>query len=158
MWVCVYICVPHYSQHNLFKMTKMLRKQLQVAVRCMTLIVCILIKCSQCSAVFAGLKQHNLVHTGKIPHKCIQCFAVLSHHISLKQHQRVLTCEKPFNCSQCSAAFSDSSTLYQHLRTHTREKPFKWRSMSCFFLTSLWLFQHLKNAINAALSHTSTLY
>ncbi|MFN9940940.1 MAG: C2H2-type zinc finger protein, partial [bacterium] len=48
------------------------------------------------------MKNHERLHSGLKPYKCVHCEKAFAQKATLQNHVRVHTGEKPFNCLQCS--------------------------------------------------------
>ncbi|XP_061476183.1 uncharacterized protein LOC133381284 isoform X2 [Rhineura floridana] len=68
--------------------------------------------------------QHQRLHNGELPHKCLDCGKSFNHKANLTSHQRIHRREKLYNCSNCGKSFLRKSILNMHLRMHTGQKPF----------------------------------
>ncbi|XP_049847706.1 zinc finger protein 708-like [Schistocerca gregaria] len=72
-----------------------------------------------------SLKTHELVHTGKKPHKCEICGTSFARSGYLKTHLLNHTGKKPRKCVICDKSFAQSSNLKTHKLIHTGHKPHK---------------------------------
>ena len=95
------------------------------------------------------------IHTGKKPHKCVQCEKAFSQLSILKAHMLTHTGEKLHVCAHCGKAFTTSSNLKTHILIHTGEKQHKRKitqykawSFPCILPSTEWYKCQLLPAIN----------
>ncbi|NXT65841.1 ZN287 protein, partial [Chaetops frenatus] len=54
---------------------------------------------------------------------CPDCGKHFTHNSHITNHQHIHTGEKPYKCLECGKSFSMSSDLIQHQNIHTGEQP-----------------------------------
>ena len=72
------------------------------------------------------INSHNIIHIGKMPFSCTNCFKQFKHNPSFTFHKRTHTEERPYKWNQCSKEF----TQIIHLLTN-KEMSILKREISC---------------------------
>ena len=96
------------------------------------------LKCDYAATSVSKLKEHNMTHTGEMPHKCNQCDFASARERNLRRHMethgenkvihtgnRPKPVKKPIQCLKCDYAATSASKLKEHNMTHTGEMPHK---------------------------------
>ena len=93
------------------------------------------IECRKTFSHVSALRNHQIIYSDEILHKCDICVKVFSTNSHLAVHQRIHKEEKLYKCDECGRVFSHRTTLANNQRIHTGEKPFKrnecGRSFNC---------------------------
>lgn len=79
-------------------------------------------KCIQCEKVFrisSQLIEHQRIHTGDKPYACKQCGKTLESVENLLDIKEFILVRKPYECKACGKVFRNSSSLTRHQRIHT---------------------------------------
>ena len=83
------------------------------------------IECRKTVSHVSALRNHQIIYSDEILHKCDICVKVFSTNLHLAVHQRIHKEEKLYKCDECGKVFSHRTTLANNQRIHTGEKPFK---------------------------------
>ena len=74
-----------------------------------------LMKCAHCPKIFSNKKNkrnHELVHTGKSPHRCKFCDKLFGAEKDKRQHEHIHTGYKPHKCQFCDKCFNQPTLMY----------------------------------------------
>ncbi|XP_074657197.1 uncharacterized protein LOC141910362 [Tubulanus polymorphus] len=104
-------------------------------------------KCQFCDKWFnipALCKQHERIHTGDKPFKCLMCEQCFTQKSNRKRHMKLVhTDERPFKCPTCEKCFALKSHCKQHMNlVHLDERPFKCQFCGKRMKTSVNLAIH----------------
>ncbi|XP_029770269.1 zinc finger protein 300-like, partial [Terrapene carolina triunguis] len=79
-------------------------------------------KCFSSKSTRKSLKKS---HTGKRPHKCLDCGKSFTERSDLVNHQAIHKGERPHKCLDCGKRFTERSNLVNHQAIHTEERSHK---------------------------------
>ena len=86
-------------------------------------------KCDYGATSLSKLKEHDMIHTGEMPHKCNQCSFASSRERNLRKHMEThhenrekVAEDNLVNCLKCKYSTPSLSELVKHLMTHPEVK------------------------------------
>uniref|UniRef100_A0A674A3U7 Oocyte zinc finger protein XlCOF6-like n=1 Tax=Salmo trutta TaxID=8032 RepID=A0A674A3U7_SALTR len=102
------------------------------------------IDCGEICQTLPALKKHMKTHTGKkLSYQCSLCGAEFTEKGQIQDHQLKHVGEKPYSCPDCGKCFVNESYIKIHQRTHTGERPYSCLVCGKSFMKKAYLKSHL---------------